>query len=288
MTIKLDSKSKEILLQFQKIELTEHLIYEKLAKASTGNNKKILNRIAVEELHHHNIFKKYTGQEVGPSQMHIKKYLLYSKIFGIIFAIKLMEKDEANIQKDYSKIAKLIPEIKKISHEENEHEQQLISLIQEEKFGYLGSIVLGLNDALVELTGALAGFTLALQQTKLIALAGLIAGVAASFSMAASEYLSTKAEGHKNSLKAATYTGVAYIVTVLFLIFPFFILSSAFTALAATLVIGVLIIFFYTYFTSIARDQPFRRNFLEMICISLGIAALTFGFAYVLRGMMGF
>jgi VIT1/CCC1 family predicted Fe2+/Mn2+ transporter len=33
---------------------------------------------------------------------------------------------------------------------------------------YLGSIVLGLNDALVELTGVLAGLTLALQNSEII------------------------------------------------------------------------------------------------------------------------
>ena len=74
-----------------------------------------------------------------------------------------------------------------------------------EPYRYTGSIVLGLNDALVELTGALAGLTLALQDTKLIALTGSITGIAAALSMGASEYLSTKSEDvDRSPVKAST------------------------------------------------------------------------------------
>ena len=91
--------------------------------------------------------------------------------------------------------------------------------INEERLNYTGSIVLGLNDALVELTGTLAGLTFALQNTKLTALAGLITGIAASFSMAASEYLSQRSEGEsERASTSALYTGVAYICTVALLI----------------------------------------------------------------------
>ena len=50
----------------------------------------------------------------------------------------------------------------------------------------MGSVVLGLNDELVEFTGALAGFTLALSDHRLIALTGSITGIAAALSMASS------------------------------------------------------------------------------------------------------
>jgi len=57
-------------------------------------------------------------------------------------------------------------------------------LIEEKRLEYTGSIVLGLNDALVEMTGALAGLTLALQNTRLIALSGLVTGIAAASDIA--------------------------------------------------------------------------------------------------------
>ena len=62
----------------------------------------------------------------------------------------------------------------------------------------------GLNDALVELTGALAGLTFAFKDSRTIALAGLITGISASFSMAASDYLSNKADDDgKNPTRSA-------------------------------------------------------------------------------------
>jgi len=54
---------------------------------------------------------------------------------------------------------------------------------------------LGLNDALVEITGTLAGLSFALRVSQTVGIAGLITGVAASLSMAASEYLSQVADG---------------------------------------------------------------------------------------------
>jgi VIT1/CCC1 family predicted Fe2+/Mn2+ transporter len=152
----------------------------------------------------------------------------------------------------------------------------------------VGSIVLGLNDALVELTGALAGLTFALQNASLIALAGLITGIAASFSMAASEYLSMKSEGEtQRALKAALYTGAAYIVTVILLVIPYLVLANYFISLGVTLSVAVLIILFFNYYVSVAKDLDFRRRFLEMAGVSLGVAAFSFGVGYLIRIVLG-
>ena len=104
---------------------------------------------------------------------------------------------------------------------EEEHEKALISILDEDRLKYIGSMVLGLNDALVELTGSLAGFTFAMQNTKLIALSGLIIGISATFSMASSEFLSARSEGRKDAFKSCLYTGIAYIITVILLILPY-------------------------------------------------------------------
>jgi VIT1/CCC1 family predicted Fe2+/Mn2+ transporter len=81
---------------------------------------------------------------------------------------------------------------------------------------------LGLNDALVELTGALAGLPLAFGDVKIIALSGLITGIAASLSITASEFIFTSAEDTEKKLgRAALYTGIAYVLTVTLLILPY-------------------------------------------------------------------
>jgi VIT1/CCC1 family predicted Fe2+/Mn2+ transporter len=199
-----------------------------------------------------------------------------------------MEMDEKEIQGDYEQLREIIPEMEAIMHEENQHEKALLQLLDEERLRYTGSMVLGLNDALVELTGTLAGLTLALQNTKLIALTGSITGVAAALSMAAAEYLSTKAERTtKNPFKAAAYTGSVYILTVAALILPYLTLSSYYVSLACTLTAAILIIALFNYYIAIARSEPFKGRFLEMAGLSLSVAAFSFGVGFLLRTLIG-
>jgi len=160
------------------------------------------------------------------------------------------------------------------------------------KLNYLSSVVLGLNDALIELTGILAGLTFAFQNTLIISVAGLITGFAASLSMGASEYLSIKSEWikkkkNKSPKKAAIYTGVAYLITVLFLISPYLILKNPYISLVITILIAVMIIFVFNLYISKVKKVSFKSRFLEMLGISLGIAALTFVVGYLIRILFG-
>ncbi|MEM2083911.1 MAG: VIT1/CCC1 transporter family protein [Nitrososphaerota archaeon] len=285
----LNNKIKGEIVNIQENEISEYFIYKKLSNSIKDvNNKKILEQISNEELKHYNLWKEYTGEEVKPNKLKIWKYFIISKIFGITFGLKLMEKGEEKAQIKYKEISKFVPIAEEIEKDENEHEKQILNLIEEEKLKYVGSMVLGLNDALVEFTGTLAGLTFALQKTSLIAMAGLIAGIAASFSMAASEYLSTKAEeGAREPLKASIYTGIAYIFTVLFLIFPYLILINPYFSLSLTIFNAIIVIFIFTFYISIAKDISFKKRFLEMISISLGIAALSFLIGFLVRIFLG-
>jgi len=274
----LNEEVKRALLAAQRNEITEHFIYEKLAQmVKQPNNKEVLRRISNEELKHYEFWRKYTDKDVKPDKLRVLKYFLISRLFGITFGMKLMERGEEKAKVTYEKISGFMPDAINVVKEEDEHERQLMNLIDEERLRYVGSMMLGLNDALVELTGALSGFTLALSNTRIIALTGLITGVAASLSMATSGYLSTKSEGSdKNPLKAAAYTGIAHILTVLLLISPYLLLSDAYTCLILTIMAALTIIFLFTFYISVTKDSPFKRRFAETAVISLGIAGLTF------------
>lgn len=277
------------ILNAQRNEITEYYIYSQLAHhLSEEKNRHILNKIAQDEKNHHDFWKTFTHREVKPSNFKIFIYILLSKLLGFTFAVKLMEKGEELAQVNYDTISKYIPHAKEIEKEEKRHETALLAMLDEERLRYVGSMILGVNDALVELTGALAGFTLALQNTKIIAMTGLITGIAASLSMAASEYLSTKAEKQgKDPIKASLYTGSMYVFTVLVLISPYFIFSNVFVALACALMFAMLIILFFTFYISVAQDQPFKKRFLEMAGISLVVSTLTFAIGYLVRIFLG-
>jgi VIT1/CCC1 family predicted Fe2+/Mn2+ transporter len=219
-----------------------------------------------------------------PNAYRVWYYYLLASILGITFAIKLMEGIEKRAQQTYREIGTIIPEVREIVAHEEAHERELIGLLDEERLRYVGSVVLGLNDALVEFTGTLAGLTFAFRNSQVIAMAGLITGIAASLSMGASEYLSQKSdEGSKNAGKAALYTGVAYIVTVMLLVLPFLLTPNPYFALPFTLASAILVIFLFTFYISIAKDLPFVRRFLEMAAISMGIAAISFVIGLMIR-----
>ncbi|MFH1275708.1 MAG: VIT1/CCC1 transporter family protein [Candidatus Woesearchaeota archaeon] len=285
----MNSKLKKELIRAQVNEITEHYIYKMLSKAIKGNNnKKILQKISNDELKHYNIWKKFTGEDPKPNKLKIRWYYFISRIFGLTFGVKLMEQGEKDAQVNYSEISKKLKEANIVMKDEEAHEKALINILEEEKLSYIGSVVLGLNDALVELTGALAGFTLALQNAHLIAVMGLITGIAASLSMAGSEYLSIKTEDNgKRPLRASVYTGVAYIFTVIILISPFFIMHNIYLALGWTILNALIIILFFTFYVSIAKGVSFKKKFLEMAAISLGVAAITFIIGYLIRTYMG-
>jgi VIT1/CCC1 family predicted Fe2+/Mn2+ transporter len=220
--------------------------------------------------------------------MKVRFYALLARVLGFTFAVKLMERDERAAQGDMEELEAALPEARTILREEEEHETALLGMLDEELLRYTGSMVLGLSDALVELTGTLAGLTLALQNTRLISLSGLITGVAASLSMGASEYLSTKAEkGDKSPAKASLYTGGIYLVTVFLLLLPYFLSENYFVCLGASLTGAVGIILLFTYYVSVAQDEPFGRRFAEMAGLSLGVAAVSFGLGYLARLFLG-
>jgi VIT1/CCC1 family predicted Fe2+/Mn2+ transporter len=284
----LEQAQKQLLLKFQKQEITGSIIYEKLAKRQKNeDNRKLLLRIAKDERNHYSVYKKLTGKDVSPSRRQIFLYLGISYILGPTFTVKLMENNEADDQILYSQLEHL-PELPAIIRDEEAHERELIGMISEDKLNYMGSVVLGLNDALVELTGALAGLTFALQNPKLIALTGSITGIAAAFSMAASEYLSTKSEDtERSAIKASVYTGIAYIFTVSLLILPYLLIRNVYISLTLTLMAAILIIAAFNYYYSVVKDEKFSRRFSEMALLSMGVAILSFGVGLLLRKFFG-
>jgi VIT1/CCC1 family predicted Fe2+/Mn2+ transporter len=284
----MDKKIMKSIIAAQRTELTEHHIYMRLAERCKDNkNADVLLKIADQEMIHAQYWKSKTGLELKPDKFRIFRTVFLARMLGLTFVLKLMEKREGTGSKLYTELSSVFPESETFSKEEQEHENQILGMLNEEMLKYVGSIVLGLNDALVELTGTLAGFTLALGDTRIISLAGLVTGISASLSMAASDYLSSKAEEDSRAKKSAVYTGISYLITVILLIMPCLLLSSKFIALAITLLTAVCIIFFFNYYISTAKGLNFRHRFLEMAFISLSVAAFSFLIGFVLKSLLG-
>ena len=277
-----------IVRRMQDNEATDQRVYAALAKqASLQKNSEILEKMSHDEGLHCAVWGRYTGIEAKADMFRVWLFVVLGKIFGLVFVINLMEGGEDDSAENYRKLMEELPEARSIMEDETRHEAQLAAMIHEEKLSYISSMVLGLNEALVELTGALAGFTLALNDNRMVGMAGFITGVAATLSMAASEYLSKKADtSEKHPFKAAVYTGVAYMITVAFLLLPYIVFESPLVALGFCLFDAALIILGFTYFVSVVRKESFVRGFTEMITISFSVAGISFLIGWAARSWL--
>ncbi|MDT8716788.1 VIT1/CCC1 transporter family protein [Clostridium sp. 19966] len=289
----MDAKITSLIKMLQVGEITEYSVYIRIAKyIKDKTNRDTLLKIAEEEKKHYNIWKKYTNVDLKPSKLKVFFFTFLARVFGYTFSIKQMERSLNKVHSTYqsdNEINKYVPEIKTIEQEEFVHENKLINLIDEEKLHYVGSMVLGLNDALVEFTGALAGYSFSMQNNKLISLAGLITGISATLSMAASEFLSSRSDGEEDSAKSAAYTGVAYLITVALLIAPYLLLPSNMygAALVIMLLVALVIIAAFNYYISVAKDLSFKKRFIEMSGISLSVAAISFIIGLLVKKFLG-
>ena len=280
---------REKMIALQRDEATSYEVYRRLAGAERDPaSREVLRRIAADEKRHYELLRARTGREVGPERRKVWFYGRLVRVLGLTFTARRMElgeRDAGALYAQYPEMADFV----QMARDEERHEQELIGLINEERLEYMGSVVLGLNDALVEFTGALAGFTLALGDSRLIALTGSITGIAAALSMASSEYLSTKSDNApgKRPVKAAVYTGIAYVITVVVLVLPFVLISNALAALAVMLAAALLIIALFNYYYAVARRESFRRRFTEMAVLSFSVAGISFLIGYLLKALTG-
>jgi len=287
MNVEFSPAQRAVLSRQLKNELTEAVVYERLAERQPdSHNRELLERIAADERRHAEQLSHQLGLSLKPDALRAAYVTALATGLGLTFALKLMEKGEGRASDTYRLFVTDHPELLSMAEDEDAHEIALLSLLDDDRLNYMGAIVLGLNDALVELTGALAGFTFALQGSRLIAMTGLITGFAAAMSMAASAFLSARAGGEnlgQNPLKTACYTGIAYILTVLVLVVPYLVIPNVKLALGFMLAFALTIIAFFNFYISVAKDTPFRKSFLEMAGLSTFVAAVSFGIGYLLN-----
>lgn len=285
--------SKEVLAlvrRCQQNEVDEYHIYHNIAATvRDSGDRKTLMEIGDAERTHGKYWGMYTNEDPAPNRGKVLWLTLLAKLFGYTFVLKKMESGESNAAETYRRIAAEIPAAAQIAREEQEHEASLIEMLDEERLQYVGSMVLGMNDALVELTGTLAGLSFALQNNRLVALSGLITGVSATFSMTASAYLSAKSDNDPNAVKSCAYTGIMYLITVILLVLPFLCFPAAayLPAVIAMLCTMTLTILVFNYYIAVAKGYSFKQRFWEMFGISSSVAALSFVVGLVVKAWLG-
>lgn len=279
---------------FAREEYRDYIIYTKLAaREKSPQFKKILEEFIVHERGDFEFWKKLAAQkEFHVGIVRILFYKFFRKIFGLTFTAKLLEGRERKTGKLYAAYVETVTdpalkkEIRDIIAHESYHERQLINQVEERRLKFVSSIILGLNDGLIELTGALVGFSFALGENKLVALAGTITGVSAALSMAASAYMQARYEPGKNPKMSGFITGLSYIAVVALLVSPFF-LAEVVIALPAMAVLVFIILIIVSLYSSVLLERPFLRQLIEMFVFSVGVAIVAFLIGLFFRELVG-
>jgi VIT1/CCC1 family predicted Fe2+/Mn2+ transporter len=284
--------------RFAEEEYEAYTIYRELAKIESNVKvKNLLKTLSKKELEHYRFWSKFSSKKsfsVNPLKILLVKIVRI--IFGLVFIIKFLESGEGGAIEEYTNFMKKETggwnktnkrRLEWIIDDENHHEKAFSSCIKEERIKFISSIILGLNDALIELTGIFFGLSFTLHNNILVAISGLVAGIAAALSMAASSYMQAIHEIRKDAKKAALYTGISYITVVFLLAAPFFFMNNSYNALILMFAVEIVIIATISYYTSIILGREFKIQFGRILLFSIGVAIIAFIIGSSLRLIMG-
>jgi VIT1/CCC1 family predicted Fe2+/Mn2+ transporter len=276
-------------------EFTDSKLYERLSKtvSSTSPFAAVLMQLSATEHKHYEFWKKY-APEAEPKMDRIKLYwvLFLRRVLGLTFASRFLDRHESSVVKEYQALAGLIPEADKAAFEEmvadeQEHEKEFAQRIESSAIRYISFIVLGLADALVEITGIHAGSLGIYDITEYAGLAGVTAGAAASLAMASAAFAQAK-QGFQGSARlSAVYTGISYFITAIILAAPYFLTPNMIYALGTSLFLAVVILALISYYSTVISGKPFLRDFLEMLLIVFGVTVALYFFGHLIRVSTG-
>lgn len=264
-------------------ELTEHVIYHQLAlRERNEENRAVLERLSAQEKGHYEFWQSLAPQvKIRPRPIAIFGFALMRTAFGVTFTTKFLEAHEQGAVKTYEDVLAVIPpehkaRLLQIIEDEKSHERSLLGQIKEKRVAYLSFIVLGLADAIVEITGVHAGFLGVTGSTLIAGISGIIVGFAAAISMGSAAYLQAKQDPEKSPIASAFTTGFSYLASVICLALPYFLLREMLAAFLVSASVGIILIGSFTYYGAIVFDRKFWHDFWEAVILMLGTALATY------------
>ena len=265
-------------------EWSDYTLYERLSKTVASNSpfSEVLRMLSATEHGHYEFWKKYVPEE-KPKLDKLKLYwvLFLRRFLGLTFATRYLDRHESNVVAEYAGLAPLIPEADKVAFDvmvadEREHEKAFALKVESSAVEYISFVVLGLADALVEISGIHAGWLGLFEKTEIAGLAGVIAGGAASLAMASASFAQAK-QGFKGSARlSAAYTGVSYFITAVILATPYFLTRDMILALGSSLTLAVVILAITTWYSIVIQQKPFFKDFAEILAILFATTILVF------------
>ncbi|MET1127978.1 MAG: VIT1/CCC1 family protein [Thermoproteota archaeon] len=276
-------------------ELTESVLYSELAKIERdAATRKVLRELSEQEHRHYSFWRSILGRDCRARMYTVFLLKVAYRILGPIFVLNMLEQGEREAVEKYRSFIEKFGvgedvrrEVEDILGEEEEHEEKLIDRIEDIRTKYLGYAALGLSDALVEVTGVHAGFLGATASTTVAGIAGLVVGFSAAISMAGAAYVQSRHSGSEKPGVSAMVTGLSYMLSVVLLALPYFLLGSMAISFATSVVLALAIVAAFTYYSSVIRRENFRSEFVTTSALLLGTAAASYLFGDVMGRVFG-
>lgn len=195
-----------------------------------------------------------------------------------------------------------------ILKDEFEHEDVIVGRLKDRIINpdRIRNIFLGLNDGMVEILGAVAGFFASFGQNALVLLAGLTTAVAGSLSMAAGAYVAVSSENEvrqtqeekarfleggtgeeprtEPAIRSAAIVGVSYFIGASFPLLP--VIFGAHTALWSILTAGTIIILVSMVLAFLSGMDVKRRALTNLVIITVA-AGVTYLIGMLVRNLLG-
>lgn len=272
-------------------EFSDFTLYDRLSRtvASDSPYAEVLKTLSATEHGHYDFWRKYVpGEKPRLSRLKLYWVLFLRRFLGLTFATRYLDRHEAGVVVEYEGLARLIPESDRPAYDamvedERDHEKAFALKVESSAVRYISFVVLGLADALVEISGIHAGSLGFYDRTEIAGLAGVIAGGAASLAMASAAFAQAK-QGFKGSARmSATYTGVSYFVTAIILATPYFLTSNMVYALGSSLTLAVIILALTTWYSIVIQQKRFFKDFVEILAILFAATIVLYTFGYLVR-----
>ena len=195
--------------EIKKVLNSEKLSYELYSKLERIERNKQLKRKLKElkelDVKHIKVWTEIYAElnisaKENANKIELFLFVLLRRLFGSGLTLSVINSLENRKVSDLSKIFDVIPDKQKekvVNYLVEELYQERILKKESWESGVLSHIrdvVFGMNDGLVEVLAAVAGFTGAIHNNLLIAVAGTIVGLSGTISMAVGAYLSSKSE----------------------------------------------------------------------------------------------
>jgi VIT1/CCC1 family predicted Fe2+/Mn2+ transporter len=248
-------------------EFSDYTLYDRLSKTVSSDSPfaEVLRELSATEHGHYDFWKKYVpNEEAKLGKLKLYWILFLRRFLGLTFATRYLDRHESKVVAEYSGLEQLIPESDKAAYhvmveDEREHEKAFALKVESSAVRYIAFVVLGLADALVEISGIHAGFLGLFDKTEIAGLAGV-----------------------KGSARlSAVYTGVSYFITAIILATPYFLTSNMIYALSASLTLAVVILVITTWYSIVIQQKPFFRDFIEILAILFATVIIVYALGYI-------